>query len=82
MSKTKLPVMIGKNLHKGVMTFKNGELGGYDMYIVWLKKDHKNGESFELSEIDKIGECLHFCDKDSIQVVLKALQQMLENWED
>ena len=79
MSKSdRLPVIIGKNLRKGLMVFRND--GGYSILICWLKKDFETGTKFELEDVDKIQTVIHFCDRESVEQTVKALNWILKNW--
>ena len=83
MSKRKdLPVIIGKNLNKGMLAFQDKKMGGYNLLIVWLdkKKDFVTGDDFEVTDIKGVDTVLHFCDKSSVDVMIKTLEQMREMW--
>lgn len=76
MSRERLPIIIGKNLRKGIMAWKEGS--GYNMAIVWLNKNIPVGQSFEREDIDKINAVLHFCDRDTLENTIALLKIMLE----
>ena len=78
MSRERLPIIIGKNLRKGIMAFKDQKMGGYNVFIVWLKRDIPTGETFELDDIDKVNAVLHFCDRDTLENTIALLKIMLE----
>ena len=75
-----LPVMIGSGFRKGYIVARNKSLTGFDMWIVWLKKDFQTGESFELNDVEKVDSVLHFCDKKSVRQIIGGLETMLEMW--
>lgn len=78
-----LPVMIGKNLNKGILAFQDKKIGGYNILIVWIdkKKDFVTGDDFEIADITGVNTVLHFCDKSSVDVMIKTLEQIRERWE-
>ena len=80
---TDLPVIIGKNLNKGMLAFQDKKMGGYNLLIVWLdkEKDFVTGDDFEIADIKAVNTVLHFCDKSSVEVMIKTLERMLEMWE-
>ena len=72
-----LPVIIGGGY------FKKGIcVGKRDLWIVWLKREIKSGDSFTREDVDKVDTVLHFCDKQSVERTISALQTMLEKWGD
>lgn len=75
-----LPVMLGSGLHKGYMIVRSKNLTGFDMYIVWLKREFQTGETFELRDIDKVDSVLHFCDKEAVRQTINGLKKMLKMW--
>ena len=78
-----LPVMIGKNLNKGIFAFQDKKMGGYNILIVWLdkKKDFVTGDDFEIADITGVNTVMHFCDKSSVDVMIKTLEHIRERWE-
>lgn len=82
MSKRKedLPIMLGKNLKKGICAFPNSKMGGYDLVVLWLKKEYPTGAEYSVSDIDKVDAVLHFCDRESIVGVMSELLWMLDKW--
>lgn len=73
----KLPVIIGKNMKKGIFAFLDKDRQP-NVCIAWLKKDYKSGDQFDMSDIDKIQTVLHFCDKESVKTTIKILETMLK----
>ena len=82
--KADLPILIGKDLKKGILAMRGKFLKGYDLWIVWLKKHYESGEKYAIEDIDKVNAVLHFCDRESIEQTIKVLKWMLKNglWED
>ncbi len=79
--RTDLPIMIGTNLHKGVVIAPDRHFGGgVNMFIVWLNKKIKSGETFTTEDIEKTNAIIHFCDKSSIEITIKTLQKALAEW--
>lgn len=78
---TKLPIMIGKELNKGILICKDPKMGGQELAIVWLKEGYKTGEEFDTKDIEGIDSILHFCDKESLDSTIKILNTMSQNWE-
>ena len=77
----KIPVMIGHKLNKGIMTIRSKH-GGFDALIVWLNRECESGETFELSDIRRIDEVLHFCDRESVEQTIRALKWIMEQWKE
>lgn len=75
------PIILGGGvLKKGMVTAK-GEGSGYELFIVWLKKEFERGTAFELSDIEKVQAHIHFCDRGNVEDLIRVLQQMID-WED
>lgn len=71
------PIILGKELKKGVFCIRNGK--GYDLYIVWLKKEYNHGEKYNMADIDKVDAVIHFCDKESVELTISTLNWILKN---
>lgn len=74
--KSELPIILGANLRKGMMCMRVRD--GYEMWIVWLKREFKTGEHFELDDIDKIQTVIHFTDRQAIQNTIDTLSAMIK----
>ena len=74
--KTDLPIIVGSNLKKGLICMR--VKSGYDMWIVWLKRDFQTGEQFELEDIDKLQTVIHFTDREAVQNTIDALTAMIK----
>lgn len=79
----KLPIMIGKNLKKGILAMRSKQ-GGFDMLIVWLdkKKEYESGQEYDLEDVDKVNAILHFCDRESVENTIRALEWILKQWKE
>lgn len=75
--KADLPIIVGSGLKKGLMCMR--VKGGYDMWIVWLKKEFQTGEYFELEDIDKLQAVIHFTDRKAVQNTIDALTAMIKS---
>lgn len=75
------PVMLGHHLRKGILTSRDTKMGGFNLFVVWLKKEYQSGEKYEIADIDAMDTQLHFCDKESVVRVIESLLWILENWE-
>lgn len=75
--KSDLPIIVGANLRKGIMCMRVRD--GYDMWIVWLKRDFQTGEHFELEDIDKFQNVIHFTDRQAVQNTIDTLSAMIKS---
>lgn len=75
--KSDLPIILGANLRKGIMCMR--VRGGYDMWIVWLKREFQTGEHFELEDIDKLQTVIHFTDRQAVQNTIDTLSAMIKS---
>ena len=84
MSKRKadLPIMLGKNLRKGIVAYRNDKMGGYDLAVLWLKREYPTGAEYSMDDVDKLDAVLHFCDRSSIIETIAELQWMLDQWKE
>lgn len=74
--KSDLPIIVGANLKKGLMCMR--VRNGYELWIVWLNREFKTGERFELSDIDKVQSIIHFTDREAVQNTMDALASMIK----
>ena len=74
--KSDLPIIVGSNLKKGLMCMR--VRGGYDMWVVWLKREFQTGERFELQDIDKLQAVIHFTDREAVQITIDTLTAMIK----
>ena len=77
MSKRKndLPIIIGKNHHKGIMGWLDKDRRAI-VNIVWLNKDIPSGQDFQFTDIDKLDATLWFCDRESIDQTIRVLEKL------
>lgn len=75
-----LPIILGKDLKKGIMGMRDITLGGFDVAIVWLKKKYETGSVFAIEDIDKFEQVIHFCDKESLDNTIKILEKIRKDW--
>lgn len=76
----KLPIIIAKDLNKGIIGMRNIKLGGFDVAIVWLKKKYETGTEFDIKDIDKFDAVFHFADKESLDVTIGILEKIKRDW--
>ena len=75
--KADLPIIVGSNLKKGLMCMR--VRNGYELWIVWLKKEFQTGEQFELEDIDKLQTVIHFTDRQAVQNTIDTLSAMIKS---
>lgn len=71
------PIILGHKYKKGLLGFRS-KMGGYDIFIVSLKKEYQTGENYELKDIDMVHTVLHFCDKSAVEETIKCLKWILK----
>ena len=78
-----LPIMIGKNLKKGIMAMRS-KTGGYEVLIVWLNKDkeYERGQVYDMEDVSRVNAILHFCDRESVENTINILQWILKQWKE
>ena len=72
------PIIIGHKFKKGLFAFRKD--GGFNVWIVRLKKQYESGENFNIGDIKSIEAELRFCDRESVQVTVKVLSDILKDW--
>ena len=77
MGRRQYPVIIGTNLKKGVLAFREPNRKAVDLCVVWLKREIDSGEPFGLEDVEKVDTVLHFCDRSSVLITMGVLQNML-----
>lgn len=75
-----LPIILSHSTHTGIISLKNGNMGGRDLLIVGLNKEIPSGGAFELADIDWVKGILHFADIESLQVTAECLMQEFHRW--
>lgn len=83
MRRRDLPIMVGSGMRKGIMAVRGDtRRGGFDLWIVWLRRDYASGESYELGDIENVQAVLHFCDRQSVERTKEALEWILATWKE
>lgn len=72
------PIIIGHKFKKGLFAFRKD--GGFNVWIVRLKKQYESGKNFDIGDIKSIEAELHFCDRESVQATIKVLIDILKDW--
>ena len=61
---------------------KDHKFGGYSLIVARLKNHAEIGEKTEKDNIGKVLCHLHFCTLKSAKVFLKAVQALVDEWEE
>ena len=72
------PIIIGHKFKKGLFAFRKD--GGFNVWIVRLNKQYESGENFDIGDIKSIEAELRFCDRESVQAMVKVLSNILKDW--
>ena len=83
--RTDLPIMIGKNLKKGILagpSMGHPFKAGADLYILWLNKRIPSGQSFTDEDIEGVNAMIHFCDRESVKRTIDVLTEVLLKWKE
>lgn len=78
--KNDLPIILAPNLRKGIMVLPSPKLSGMDLYVVWLNKDIKAGDGFNVTDIEKVDGVIHFANQEMMQMVVNLLSSVLDDW--
>lgn len=83
MSKTPYPIILGGgNLRKGLMAVRGKGRKGFDLYIVWLKREFPAGERFGLEDIESVQQVIHFTDRKTLERTVWMLTNILNDWKE
>lgn len=83
MSKTPYPIILGGgNLRKGLMAVRGKGREGFDLYIVWLKREFPAGERFGLEDIESVQQVIHFTDRKTLERTVWMLTNILNDWKE
>lgn len=75
-----LPIILGGgNLKKGIVVTHGKGMRGFDLCIVWLKREFRSGEKFEMDDVEGIEAVIHFCDRKTLEMTVGLLNRIL--WE-
>lgn len=83
MSRTPYPnILGGGNLKKGLMAMPGKGMKGFDLYIVWLKKEFLPGERFGIDDIESVQQVIHFTDRKTLERTVWMLTSILNEWKE
>lgn len=83
MSRTPYPIILGGgNLKKGLMAVHGKDMKGFDLYIVWLKKEFPHGARFEIEDIESVQQVIHFTDRKTLEITVWMLTNILKDWKE
>jgi len=76
------PIILGGgNLKKGLMAVP-GSGKGFDLYIVWLKREFPAGERFGIEDIQSVQQVIHFTDRKTLERTVWMLTCVLKDWKE
>jgi hypothetical protein len=82
MSRRPYPIILGGgNLKKGLMAVPVSEKG-FDLYIVWLKREFPAGERFGIEDIQSVQQVIHFTDRKTLERTVWMLTCVLNDWKE
>ena len=82
MSRRPYPIILGGgNLKKGLMAVP-GSVKGFDLYIVWLKREFPAGERFWIEDIQSVQQVIHFTDRKTLERTVWMLTCVLNDWKE
>lgn len=82
MSRRPYPIILGGgNLKKGLMAVP-GSVKGFDLYIVWLKREFPAGERFGIEDIQSVQQVIHFTDRKTLERTVWMLTCVLNDWKE
>lgn len=82
MSRRPYPIILGGgNLKKGLMAVP-GSVKGFDLYIVWLKREFPAGERFGIEDIQSVQQVIHFTDRKTLERTVLMLTCVLNDWKE
>lgn len=83
MSGTPYPIILGGgNLKKGLMAMPGKGWEGFDLYIVWLKREFPPGERFGIEDIESVQQVIHFTDRKTLERTVWMLTNILKDWKE
>lgn len=78
-----LPIILGGgNLKKGLMAMPGKGMKGFDLYIVWLKREFPPGERFGIEDIESVQQVIHFIDRKTLERTVWMLTSILNEWKE
>lgn len=82
MSRRPYPIILGGgNLKKGLMAVP-GSVKGFDLYIVWLKREFPAGDRFGIEDIQSVQQVIHFTDRKTLERTVWMLTCVLKDWKE
>lgn len=82
MSRRPYPIILGGgDLKKGLMAVP-GSVKGFDLYIVWLKREFPAGERFGIEDIQSVQQVIHFTDRKTLERTVWMLTCVLNDWKE
>ena len=82
MSRGPYPIILGGgNLKKGLIAVP-GSGKGFDLYIVWLKREFPAGERFGTEDIQSVQQVIHFTDRTTLERTVWMLSCILKDWKE
>lgn len=79
--KRNYPIILGGgSLRKGLIGMPGKDMKGFDLYIVWLKREFLPGERFAIGDIESVQQVLHFTDRETLERTVWMLTNMLKDW--
>ena len=83
MSRTPYPIILGGgNLRKGLMAMPGKDEKGFDLYIVWLKREFPHGARFGIEDIESVQQVIHFTDRKTLERTVWMLTNILKDWKE
>ncbi|MBR6705281.1 MAG: hypothetical protein IKI84_01195 [Clostridia bacterium] len=77
------PIILGGgDLRKGLMAMRGEGMGGFDLYIVWLKREFPHGARFEVDDIESVQQVIHFADRETLEITVRMLTDVLKDWKE
>ena len=82
MNRRPYPIILGGgNLKKGLIAVPGSEKG-FDLYIVWLKREFPAGERFGIEDIQSVQQVIHFTDRKTLERTVWMLTCVLNDWKE
>jgi hypothetical protein len=77
------PIILGGGkLKKGIMAVPGKGMKGFDLYIVWLKREFLPGVQFGLEDIESVQQVIHFTDRKTLERTVWMLTCVLNDWKE
>lgn len=77
------PIILGGGkLKKGIMAVPGNGMKGFDLYIVWLKREFLPGTKFGIEDIESVQQVIHFTDRKTLERTVWMLTCVLNDWKE